>query len=141
MSKPQKSYRRAEGDNALAAATLLAIHFGRWCDATEHGAVPPEPDQVKVESGEQVAQAFERIAGHLGLRDAGQRNALLDLLSGLANMMGDQGAELEGVLHMLLHPDTGPRHAMVLRLDAPAPADEPVLDTQLRDVPVTGKPN
>lgn len=106
-------YRRADGDNAAEAAAVLAVQFGLWVDATGRGTSPPEPDQVRIGGSDQVADAIGRIAGHLGLETKEQRKALFDLLCGLSNMIGDQGAELEGVLHPLPHPEAGPRHAAV----------------------------
>jgi len=108
----------ADDDSSVQAAVTLALHFARWVDYTGAGALDASPEGGSAAGqspasrqaitglcAPEILKPFQRIADHLGLRTGEQRMALINLLCGLANMIGDQGADLEGVLSSILHPE------------------------------------
>lgn len=104
------------------AATVLAVHFKIWFEARRKGEQPPDPDKLDIESADQVADSFGWLAGELGVTTAAYRQALIAWLGIMAEMLSEQGAEIEAVMHSALHPEDPAPKAMVMRLKRPTRA-------------------
>jgi hypothetical protein len=101
-----------------AAAALFAVHFARYTEAAMSGQPLPEPDQTKG-TDDDIMNALGTMAHILDLKTGQQRQALVQLIGGFAEMIALQGAELEGTLHTVLNPDDPMRKAMVMRIKTP----------------------
>lgn len=105
-------------DREHAAATMVT-HFKLWFEARQKGGETPDPDKLKIESQDQVANSLGWLADELGIEKPSYRMALVAWLGIMAEMLSEQGAEIEGVMHQILHPDDPMRKAMVMRLKGP----------------------
>lgn len=98
------------------AAAWLAVHMVEAVNQRTRGNPLPEPDQTVFTSADQVADALGSFAQFLNLDKPEQRQRMLSLFGMLADIVSEQGAELEGLLHQRLNPDDPQPKAMVMRM-------------------------
>lgn len=89
---------------AAMAAAILAEQFRRCILAHTDGKPMPDPEAVTFTDPDQVEIAFRTSAAFCGLDPDEERNVsrVMRLFQALAEMLAEQGADLEITLHNII---------------------------------------
>lgn len=89
---------------AASASAILAEQLRRCILAHLHGKPFPGPEAVNFDDPEQIDHAFRTVAALSGLDPDDEHNIvrMLRLFQALAEMLAEQGADLEITLHNII---------------------------------------
>lgn len=101
---------------AMTAGVFLARHLLRCIEAHGNGDDPPEPEADELRGDRGIQHILDFSAAILGINGAPDYEArLLRFWQAVAEMISLQGADLECLMHAVLH-DNDEHQAYVLRV-------------------------